>query len=1234
MTDHPRVTLGIATYNRDTYLAEAIQSCLAQDYESLEVLVVVDGTSNPRIADALARFASEPRLRVVQHERNRGIAAAYNTFVNEGRGELIAMLGDDDVALPGRIRREVEIFDRFPDTGVVHGDATVIDSAGRQTGLWPSRDFSPTQLLHAFFFSHNHLVDPTRMVHRRVYERVGGYDQRFPLANDLDFWVRAAPEFRFRHCPGGPLTAIRRHGKNTSDEASGRAAQVADVESILEAALSRLDLRQIVAEVDWSVLPAEQAERDALSRLADGLERRMLPLPGLAARVRERVQALPEPRQPAPRAGNVSGRRKLMITAFGWNDSGGGTTVPRLAAKELVQRGWDVTVFHAAVAPTESRVPYETLEWEEDGVRLIGVHNRPHGLFDLRHPARELDDPPITNAFAQAFDRIRPDVVHFHNLHNLGAALIDQVAVRGIPAYFTTHNYWLICPRGYLMTGQAESCPGPGDGARCAARAGSADTHGHRERLAAIRSRAESGLDRILAVSDAVRHALIGTGYSPDLVNVVRQAMPHETEIWEQVGSGRAPGRRDEQLTVAFLGSAYPHKGPQLLVQAAQQTQARLRVQIIGEILPEFAAQLCSLDRRGVVELHGAFSPSELGGLLADVDVAVLPSMWWDCAPLAAAECLAARVPLVVPRLGGLPEAIQDERDGLVFKALDPDDLARQLDRLASEPGLLERLQAGIQAPRAFSAYIDELEAYYDGERSTPQHAVSSEADARPAVAVRWQGDHGLTTSLSIINDEVTRRLPGAVQRTGRDFTDIDSPLPHPADVEVHHQWPPDFSVPPSGRLATIVPWEFGSIPDRWLTEIASNVDELWVPSEYVRSMYVTDGIDPDRVHVIPNGVDLETFRPPDHVRSAVPPAPRRFLYVGGITHRKGIDLLLQAWDRTFAGRDDVVLIVKAALAGGAYGGSNEALLARAAAGTLPAVEVIEDDLDVAALADLYRSCDVFVLPYRGEGFAMPVLEAMACGLPVITTAGGPTDEFCPPEAGWRIHSTRQSMPASVLKLEPLNELWMLAPDVEHLGELLRLAAVALPEELTAKGRVGRIAAERYSWERIAAQYRQRIASVAGSPARQANLAVEPFPLAEDVDLRVLATPAWRGEDRLADLLSHWVSATTPTTSACLYLLADPATAGDHEEIEARILATAAQAGVELDGCADINVLVEPFRSDRDQRLHRTVDVYVPLHVACLGHERIARSCGTLIVPPTSRGLAAVVAQDKQSVDR
>jgi glycosyltransferase involved in cell wall biosynthesis len=1224
----PRVTLGIATYNRHTYLRGAVASALAQDYDDFEVLVVCDGTTNPAV-DAVLESFDDARLRVVRHERNLGIAAAYNTFVSAGRGELIAMIGDDDLCVSDRLRRQVELFDRYPDTGVVHGDALIIDSEGNAVGSWPSREFEPAELIAAFFRSHNHLVDPTRVVHRRVYEAVGGYSADYPIAQDFEFWLRAARTFRFRHCPGGPLVAVRRHGDNASDE-SARALEIADVERALESALELYPLEEIVPEVDWRGLDGDDAERAALLRLAELVEHRMLALPDLAARLRTRARPPLTARPARPVGLGGAGRRgRIVITAFGWNDSGGGTAVPRVAAKELARRGWQVSVFHAAVGELAGAGPYATREWDENGVHLVGVYNRPSVLFDLAHPEREIDDPQIAALFAQLLDRVSPDVVHFHNLHNLGASLFDHAAARGIPSFFSTHNYWLICPRAYLLTADGTICAGPGDrGGDCASCVGGHDRVGYQRRLGEIRARAERSLTACLAVSGGVRRTLLATGYSPELIDVVRQAMPQDRDIWDRVGAARAPGRVADVLTVGFIGSAYPHKGPQLLIEAAQRTEAPVRVRIHGEVPARFAEQLRSLDHRGVVELCGAFTAEELPELLASIDVAALPSLWWDCAPLAATECRAARLPLLVPRLGGLAEVVRDELDGLIFDGLDAGDLASKLDRLASDQGLLERLQSEIAPPRSFSEYIDELEAYYAGAR--PGHM--SDDGERPAPAVRWQGDHGVELSLSIVNREVTRRLPGPVQRVGRDgrAAEGDPPLAHAADVEVRHQWPPDLRPAPSGRLAVIQPWEFGAIPRSWVGPLRENVDELWVPSDFVRQMYLGAGLEPERVVTVPNGVDIDVFTP-DGERYPLEPAGApdalRFLFHGGLIWRKGHDVLLAAWREAFAGRDDVVLVVKTVGANSVYrNGEGEGLREYAASGALPRVALVTEELSDRELASLYRACDVFVHPYRGEGFAMGVLEAMACGLPSIVTAGGPTDEFCPPTACWRIRSHRAQFPADrVDSLDTVGRPWVLEPDRDHLVELLREAA-ASQSERDSRAEAAIAAAGALSWDAVAERYGARLDRLARRQPLSAGPAeVEPYPLSDAGGLRLLATPAWRGADRLGELLAQWCTPQARASDASLILLADPNIDGTPGELEERVRAAAAASGCELDSAGDINLLMEPLGELRDARLHAAVDGYVMLHRGAPGHERLALAAGNTLLEPDGAPLAALL---------
>ena len=112
-------------------------------------------------------------------------------------------------------------------------------------------------------------------------------------------------------------------------------------------------------------------------------------------------------------------------------------------------------------------------------------------------------------------------------------------------------------------------------------------------------------------------------------------------------------------------------------------------------------------------------------------------------------------------------------------------------------------------------------------------------------------------------------------------------------------------------------------------------------------------------------------------------------------------------------------------------------------------------------MGDLFRAADVYVSPYRAEGFNLPVLEAAACGVPVICTAGGPTDEFTQESFARRIRSTPTQMPPGAPEVGDYLE-----PDLDHLIELMR-QALHERDHARASAAGAAYVAEHFTWERV-----------------------------------------------------------------------------------------------------------------------------------------------------------------------
>eukprot|EP00041_Stephanoeca_diplocostata_P009941 m.157102 g.157102 ORF g.157102 m.157102 type:complete len:492 (-) comp17962_c0_seq1:226-1701(-) len=178
-------------------------------------------------------------------------------------------------------------------------------------------------------------------------------------------------------------------------------------------------------------------------------------------------------------------------------------------------------------------------------------------------------------------------------------------------------------------------------------------------------------------------------------------------------------------------------------------------------------------------------------------------------------------------------------------------------------------------------------------------------------------------------------------------------------------------------------------------------VDELWVPTPWHQDIYAASGISQENIAVIPEAVDTSFFKPSQRKRRQ-PDVKFRFVSVFKWEHRKGFDALLQAfWEEFQENTAEVELVLRTYKPSWEPGSANlvhqfarmaKERLHGGATKELPEVVWIKDELSRNQLRLLYESSHAFVLPTRGEGWGLPIVEAMAMGLPTIATNfSGPT---------------------------------------------------------------------------------------------------------------------------------------------------------------------------------------------------------------------------------------------------
>lgn len=231
-----------------------------------------------------------------------------------------------------------------------------------------------------------------------------------------------------------------------------------------------------------------------------------------------------------------------------------------------------------------------------------------------------------------------------------------------------------------------------------------------------------------------------------------------------------------------------------------------------------------------------------------------------------------------------------------------------------------------------------------------------------------------------------------------------------PADIQLRHTYPPVWAWPEhkNTKVVYIQPWEFSKAPFEWQYKFETFADALIVPSNFCSRVFSKGGINPEKLFVVPNGYNEQVFNKDkqdltEAVKLGINPDKFNFVFVGNSQWRKGLDILLNAWSTTFVKADNARLIVKDNPR--VYGKNNilnEIIKMQYKAGCAE-VLYIDEELSEQQMASIYKASKAVVHPYRAEGFAMHVQEAVACGCIPIVSANGPTDDFIPSDKSFKI---------------------------------------------------------------------------------------------------------------------------------------------------------------------------------------------------------------------------------------
>ncbi|MGB9177011.1 MAG: glycosyltransferase family 4 protein [Methanoregula sp.] len=387
--------------------------------------------------------------------------------------------------------------------------------------------------------------------------------------------------------------------------------------------------------------------------------------------------------------------KKILIccNAYPPNFIGGAELIAHYQAKELKNRGYDVTIFTGDISDWGKRhflrrIPRRIRDW---GKRHSLRREDYEGLPVYRVYLTNEDYAPqfvnfihkkVEEHFRTILKKVSPDIVHFHNIVGLSVGLIHIAKKQGIKTVLTLHDHWGFCFKNTLLKNNNEICR---DFTQCTGCMEVIPDQDNRDiplrmRQDFIAMQLEE-IDAFISPSQYLADRYVHAGFPREKFHVILNGI--DVEKFSHIKKMPDP----DHIRFTFIGYFGTHKGIHVLLDALQylDNKQKLVINLVGDGVL-FAQHYHEVhDKKiDIVKFWGRIKNIE--DAYAQTDVFILPSIWPENLPVSITEAMSAGIPVIASQVGGIPELVENEKTGFLFEPGNARDLAMKMNEFIHHP--------------------------------------------------------------------------------------------------------------------------------------------------------------------------------------------------------------------------------------------------------------------------------------------------------------------------------------------------------------------------------------------------------------------------------------------------------------------------------------------------------------------------------------------------------------------